>query len=499
MKPRFPTLSATRTVRLRAARPVWAAFEKLLFHRHPRREWGTYFRFGYRRTPWGLAISLVDLVPAGPGELSRSSPIVSFAPEYISRALDERDGTRLGIGFIHSHPLGWGVTPSPSDDDMDEYFARLSRPYGSGQPYVSLIANRDAGGGLVLSGRAFDGDEWLPISHLHISGAALERHRNPLWHGEGALARERVTGVMARWSALAGEGAADRAAGATVGFIGCSGTGSPAIETFARAEVKNFVLVDDQRFALSNLERVHGSVRRDAEKNPAPYKVELMARMIREINPAARITQLVGNGLDDLVLDELLRCDLVLGGTDTLHGRAMLGDLASLYLVPAIDVGVLPQGKDGRVTAQLIEITRYGVGDPCPFCQGRISAAGLNAELMHPDERERCIAAAAAAIKRGEDGTAYWQGGPPQLPAVGYLTTTAGAMAAGYGLNWLFGTAVMPHQRMQFDLGKAELGFVGLQQERCGECGCAQWLGHGDQGERSVTMPAHFPRAVRLA
>jgi hypothetical protein len=474
------------------------ALEKLLFHRHPRREWGTYFRFGYRRTPWGLAVSLVDLLPARPGELARSSPIVSFAPEYISRALDERDGTRLGIGFIHSHPSGWGVTPSPSDDDMDEYFARLSRPYGAGQPYLSLIANRDAAGGLVLSGRAFDGDEWLPVSHLHLSGTTLERHRSPLWLGEAASVKHRATGVLARWAALAGEGAAIRSGGATVGFVGCSGTGSPAIETFARAQVENFVLVDDQRFALSNLERVHGSVRRDAEEDPLPYKVELMARMIREINPAARITKLVGNGLDDEVLDELLRCDLVLGCTDTLHGRALLGDLASLYLVPAIDVGVRPQGKNGQVTSQLIEITRYGDGDACPFCQGRISAAGLNAELMHPEERERCIAAAAAAIKRGEDGTAYWQGGPPQLPAVGYLTTTAGAMAAGYGLNWLLGTAGLPHQRMQFDLGKPEFGFVGLEEGRLPECGCARWLAHGDQGERSVTMPAHFPRAVRL-
>lgn len=85
------------------------------------------------------------------------------------------------------------------------------------------------------------------------------------------------------------------------------------------------------------------------------------------------------------------------------------------------------------------------------------------------------------------------------MPAVGYLITTAGAMAAGYGLNWLLRTAEMPHQRIQFDLGKPELGLVGLQQERRAECGCAKWLGHGDQGERSVTIPAHFPRAVRLA
>jgi hypothetical protein len=117
---------------------------------------------------------------------------------------------------------------------------------------------------------------------------------------------------------------------------------------------------------------------------------------------------------------------------------------------------------------------------------------------MPPEERARCEAAAAAAIRRGEDGTAYWQDGPPQLPAVGYLTTTAGAIAAGYALNWLLGTATMPHQRMQFDLGAAEFGFVSAEACRRPECGCARWQAYGDQGERTVTMPAHFPAAVRL-
>jgi hypothetical protein len=116
---------------------------------------------------------------------------------------------------------------------------------------------------------------------------------------------------------------------------------------------------------------------------------------------------------------------------------------------------------------------------------------------MSQEEQLRCQAAAAAAIKRGEDGTVYWQGGLPPVPAVGYLTTAAGALTAGYGLNWLLGTAVMPHQRMQFDPGHPEFGFVGLEHARQPKCACARYLGHGDQGERSVTKPEHFPPILR--
>jgi hypothetical protein len=477
---------------------LWSQLAKLVFHRHPRREWGTYFTFGYRRTSWGLAVSLVDLLPPRPGELARSSPIVSFSPDYISRAVEAREATRLGIGFVHSHPMGWGVTPSASDDDMDEYYARLSIPYGTGQPYVSLIVNYDKAGRLVFGGRVFDRGEWMAVSHLHVVGNELECYASDLMPADLESAGAFSRNVLARWSTLLGDDIADRCRGATVGFVGCSGTGSPAIEIFARAQLGRFVLVDEQRFGGSNLERVHGSEAADVLADPPPYKVELMARLVRGINPTAQVIQLVGNGLDDTVIDELLRCDLVLGCTDTLHGRALLGDLASLFLVPSIDVGVLPRGKDGRVTSQLIEIARYGVGEPCPYCQGRIPALGLHAELMPPEARARSEAAAAEAVKRGEDGTAYWQGGPPQLPAVGYPTTTAGAMAAGYALNWLLRTATMPHQRIQFDLGIPEFGFVSAEAKHRAACGCLRWLGHGDQGERAVTMPPHFLTAVRL-
>jgi hypothetical protein len=471
---------------------------QLVCRRHPQREWGTYFRFGYRRTPWGLALSLVDLVPPQPGELSRSSPIVSFSPDYISRALDVRDDTRLGVGFVHSHPQGWGVTPSPSDDEMDTYFARVSAPYGSGQPYLSLIVNRDASGRFVVSGRAYDAGAWLPVTHLHVLGDELTRYQSALWSEPAVAKAKRAADVLARWRTLAGDAIVARATGATVGVIGCSGTGSPAVETLARAQIGEFVLVDGQRFAVSNLERLHGSEWRHAEMAEPLYKVELLADLIRSINPSARVTKLVGNALDGDVLDELLRCDLVLGCSDTLHGRALMGDVAALYLVPGIDVGVLPRGERGRVKSQLIEITRYGHADGCAFCQGRVPPLALHAELMPPEEQQRCQVAAAAAIKRGEDGAAYWQGGPAQVPAVGYLTTAAGAMAAGYGLNWLLGTAAMPHQRMQFDLGQPEFGFVSVHDERRPECSCARFLGHGDQGEKAVTRPDHFPRTLRL-
>lgn len=494
----FPEFHTRRVALLRVNEAARYALEKLVFQRHPHREWGTFFRFGFRRTGWGLALTYVEPLPPKPGELYHSSPIVSFNPDYISRMTDELDRNRLCIGIVHSHPRAWGVMPSPSDDDMDIYYPRLFQPYAKGRPYLSIIVNYDEDGDFEFSGRAFDSGAWMPVTNLYTPGRVLERHRSALLPLSSPKLNATSEHTLSRWESLVGPCVRERFAGAVVGIVGCSGTGSPAIEALARAQIGEFVLVDGQRVSSSNLERVHGSTFADVSAEIPPYKVEVMARMIREINPAARIAAIVGNVLDDIVLDELLRCDFVLGCTDTLHARAALGDLASFYFVPAIDVGILPTGHNGKVTHQYVDIMRLAATDPCPYCRGRILQFILNIELMAEEEKQERREAAAAAEVRGDDGTNYWPGDEPQLPSVGYLTTAAGALTAGYALNWLLGTAVMPHSRMQFDIGASEFAFASDETTRRAECACGRFQGFGDLAERSVTPPDHFDRAIRI-
>ena len=95
--------------------------EKHLFQRYPNREWGTFFRFGYRRTAWGVVICFVEALWPAPGELDRQSDITKFHAEYSRRAFHASASAEgLAIGVAHSHPVGCPTTPSFLDDDMDE-------------------------------------------------------------------------------------------------------------------------------------------------------------------------------------------------------------------------------------------------------------------------------------------------------------------------------------------------------------------------------------------
>jgi molybdopterin/thiamine biosynthesis adenylyltransferase len=468
--------------------------EALLFKRYPQREWGCFFRFGYRITSWGIHVSFVDALEPQPGELKEDSGIVEFDARYILRAQFALASTHLGIGVIHSHPQDCSTFASPLDQDMDAYFASEFADYGKGRPYASLRVSRALNGEFEFNGEAWVRGEQFPVTDLLTIGRELHRDT------AGSQVKRERPGTderTARLNELLGR-RAGRLVNSAVAVIGCSGLGSPAAHVLVRAGVRRFVLVDPDFFTPSNHERMHVSTWRDLESQP--LKIEILRRLILDVEPRAKVTTIRGNVLDSAVLDKLLRCDLVLGCTDTQHSRAALGDYAHHYLLPCIDAAVLMRARAGKLTEQVGELARYAPGEACPWCLERINQKSLAYELMTEEEREQRAHAAAQAVRRGVDGEQYWGDKPPRELTVGYMTSAVGAMQAGYAEGWLSGASEMPHQRFQFDLGMPLLGVVPIQKGRRPECSCNWTKGWGDQAcaERSVTMPKHWERAVIL-
>ena len=468
---------------------------RLLFHRYPKREWGTFFRFGYRRTRWGILLTWVDFLKPGPGDLDRGSPIVEFRPNYIHRALSHLEEGPLAVGVIHSHPQGCAVSPSMSDDDMDSYFAEEFERFGEGRPYASLIVARDINGELDFSGRVFDKGEWFDLKTSLIVGKKLIRQRaKKSWGNEPQIESNPKNEVLDRMVNLLGHSAPKLLGHAVVGVVGCSGTGSPAMHVLARANIGEIVAVDPGLFKISNHQRNHASRFSDLASDPTPYKAGLAVRMIKEISPETRVRAFVGDILDDVVLDELLRCDVILGCSDSNYARAALGDIASQYLVPVLDLAVQMRAEGGALLEQLCEIAHYEPGGPCPWCRNRVTASAIRYETSTEAERKFMAAAAGEAERRGIDGAQYWGGTPPPELTVGYLTTVVGALGAGYAQNLILGCATIPHSRFQFDVGVHSLGVVEDCRKANPECACQRFIGWADQGksDRSVSKPNHW-------
>jgi len=474
--------------------------EKHLFQRYPHREWGTFFRFGYRRTSWGIAVCFVDGLWPGPGDLDRQTALTTFHEDYSRRAFHESSNVDgLAIGVAHSHPVGCPVRPSALDDDMDGYFAEELASFSGGRPYCSLIFERSERG-LSFSGRIYDRGRWLPVSSMVGVGETVNRWRSQLMPLGLNVIESSEESPTARLQSLMGAPSELRFRDSTVGVVGNSGTGSPIVAVLARARVGNFAVVDPQRFAPSNLERMYGSEWKHLLLNVPPFKAELMRDMIHGINPDAKVVPLVGNILHPNVIDELLRCDFVLGCTDSVHGRVAIDELARHYLVPVIDVGVRMDGADGKLTEQLVNVAAYRPGLPCAFCRDNVDAYVMSYELMSEAERREKEEQAADAAARGIEADQYWRGRPRQLHTVGYLTTVAGALVAGYVEGALSGSFTMPHPEFQFDIGKPGFGFVVPPLEFNSPCGCQSHLGWADAASpyKNVAIPAHWSRRAVL-
>ena len=112
-----------------------------------------------------------------------------------------------------------------------------------------------------------------------------------------------------RTALVAGSDMMARMAAARVTVFGVGGVGSWCVEALARSGIGNITIVDPDEVAVSNINRqlpaLHSTVGRP--------KVEVVARRIADINPAAKVTAIQGPyapAIDSLAdkADLILRC-----------------------------------------------------------------------------------------------------------------------------------------------------------------------------------------------
>lgn len=484
MAPRVQLTDSTQTAIFRAAKPELSELLRLAFLRYPNREWATFIRCGWRETPSGLVLTLAGLDAPAVGDLDvLASHVVIPEPYTVRVALAAADHP-LGIGIVHSHPAGYAPTPSDLDDDMDAYYAGYFPDFAPGRPYVSLILVKSKEG-LEVSGRVHWRERWHAIARF-----LLELTPSRTWVAGRKPSHATAPQRTARLTAAFGHAAAARLRDATVAVIGAGGTGSAAIEVLARAGVGRLVIVDPDQLEESNLERVHGSTPAQAARKD--LKVKVARDHVRAIAPECEVVAICGSLPQEGVIDEVISADVVLGCTDTQHGRVALSDLARRYLVPGLDCGVLLEGKDGHITGQIAQFTRFFAADPCPYCRGMIVQTRLNQELMSEAERAARRRAAEEAEAADEDPDPYWKN-IPQLNTVGFHTTAVGSLAAGYAIGWITGRFSAPFQRMQADFlaplwGVADTPPI-VEPARSG-CVCRRARGWSNQGAADALISA---------
>ena len=170
-----------------------------------------------------------------------------------------------------------------------------------------------------------------------------------------------------------------RLAGATVGLVGLGGGNSHVVQQLAHLGVGGFVLLDDDIITLTNLNRLVGGTSEDV-KAERP-KIEIGARVIRAINPNARIVMRKAKWQE--VGDLLKGCDIIVGGLDHIGSKDELEAFCRRFMIPYIDMGMdvtpLPVAGQSLVSGQVVLSMP---GEPCLRCLQLVTDERLKAEAQ---------------------------------------------------------------------------------------------------------------------
>jgi molybdopterin-synthase adenylyltransferase len=192
---------------------------------------------------------------------------------------------------------------------------------------------------------------------------------------------------------------------ATIGIVGLGGGGSHVVQQTAHMGIGGYANADPDVIEDTNTNRLIGGTLADvAAKLP---KVQIAERLIRGLNPKARIVSVPDNW--HTAVDDLKLCDVIVGAVDSFKEREQLERFARRHLIPYIDIGmdVHDLGKKGFLVSGQVILSMPGA--PCMRCCGFITDERL--------EQEAKLYGAA-----GSRPQVVWSNGVLASTAVGLLT-----------------------------------------------------------------------------
>ena len=145
---------------------------------------------------------------------------------------------------------------------------------------------------------------------------------------------------------------------AHVAIVGAGGIGSPLIQALAAAGIGRLTVIDDDRVALSNLQRQYLFATADVGR----AKVAAAADAVARLNPDVRFVPLERR-LDAAGFDGFAAgADVVVDGSDNFATRLMVADAALARRLPLVSAAV------GQFEGQLAVYRGWEPGKPCYRC-----------------------------------------------------------------------------------------------------------------------------------
>ncbi len=166
---------------------------------------------------------------------------------------------------------------------------------------------------------------------------------------------------FSRTELLVGKENVEKLNNSKVAIFGIGGVGSFVLEGLVRSGVGNFILVDDDKICLTNLNRQLIATRKTIGK----YKVEVAKERILDINPKANVEIYQEFFMPDSkeILDETV--DYIVDAVDTVTAKIELVMRANKLNIPIISC----MGTGNKMDPTRFEITDIYKTTVCPLAK----------------------------------------------------------------------------------------------------------------------------------
>ena len=165
---------------------------------------------------------------------------------------------------------------------------------------------------------------------------------------------------LVRTKLLLGEDAVEKLKSSKIAVFGLGGVGSFAAEALCRSGVGSFILVDNDRVDISNINRQLIALRSTVGKN----KTHIMAERMKDINPDVNLSLHNVFYLDGSEVD-LKGCDYVVDAIDTITGKLKLAEICHRENISLIS----SMGCGNRLDPTQLALTDIYSTKDCPLCK----------------------------------------------------------------------------------------------------------------------------------
>lgn len=167
---------------------------------------------------------------------------------------------------------------------------------------------------------------------------------------------------FSRTELLIGTDSLEKLNNSKVAIFGIGGVGSYTAEGLARSGIGKFVLIDDDKICLTNINRqIHATT-----KTIGTSKVEAMRQRILEINPKAEVetfeTFVNKDNIDDLINEDY---DYIVDAVDTISAKILLVEKAREKNIKILSC----MGAGNKLDPTRFEITDISKTSMCPVAR----------------------------------------------------------------------------------------------------------------------------------